>query len=250
MDTLTKNSYITVYYYDEKFFHVDWKGYVSVEMVKKGCEMLLQHVLEKQCFNLVNDNRKVKGSWTQSIKWLEQDFMPRLVQSGLQKIAFLYSPYQSARYSLDRLLEVNDEYDGQTFENFEEATQWITGKIIEEKDARPSILLKTLDGYTQFYLDDIYYITTNSGQTIIQTAEKQHYARKTLSYFSDSLPQPYFLRIHKSQIVNTMKIKKIKYHAGGYYHLFLQDFGNIYLTVSRNYAKDLKKVFIEERKAN
>jgi len=211
-----------------------------VEQVKEGCELIYEAIRSKQCYRAINDNRKVKGSWTQAIKWLEQDFMPRLVQLGVQKVAFLYSPHQSARYSVDRLLEVNDKYEAQTFEEFREATNWLTGESLDEKTEKLTILLKTVNGYTNFQLDEIYYISRHNGQTLIQTKDQQFFIKKTLSGILDILPQPNFFRIHKSHIVNISKIRTLKYHEGGYYHLFLNDFGNIYLTVSRKHVNDLK----------
>jgi len=241
-EILFTNSFIEVAYYKEGFFHVDWKGYLSVTQVKEGCELILRLLLEKQCFYSINDNRKVKGTWTQAIKWLEMNFMPRLVENGIQKIAFLYAPHQSARYSVDRLLEVNDQYYAQTFDDFKQATHWLMGRIIEENAAPPFLLVKTLNDYSKIPLTDIYYISTNNGQTIIKTIETTYTTRKSLTNLLSQLPQPHFFRIHKSHIVNTNKIKSLKYHAGGYYHLFLKDFGKIYLTVSRNYVKALKNL--------
>ncbi len=239
-ELLRAKSYFNLYYYEDDFLHIDWLGYISVEQVKEGCELIFEAIQYKQCFRAINDNRKVKGSWTQAMKWLEQDFMPRLVQFGVQKIAFLYSLHQSARYSVDRLLEVNDQYEAQTFEDFGAATNWLIGNIVAEKIERPSILIKTLNGHTNFQLEEIYYISRHSGQTLIQTKDRSFFTKKTLSSILEVLPQPDFFRIHKSHIVNISKIRNLKYHEGGYYHLFLKDFGNIYLTVSRKYVKDLK----------
>lgn len=244
-ETLYESSYLSIYYYEEKFLHVEWKGYLSVEQVKEGCEIVYRYVQEKQNFLGINDNRKVKGSWTQAIRWLEQNFMPRIIKEGYEKIAYLYSPHPSARYSVDRLLEVNDKYEAQTFESFQEATRWLIGKEIAEQENNPSILIKTLDRYTKIYLNEIYYISRQNGQTIIQTAHQTHITRKSLSECLKLLPTPDFFRIHKSHIVNISKIKSLKYHEGGYYHLFLNDFGNIYLTVSRNYVKDLKALLVK-----
>lgn len=166
--------------------------------------------------------------------------MPRLVENGVQKIAFLYAPHQSARYSIDRLLEVNDQYYGQIFDDFKEATAWLIGKTIEENATASFILIKTLENYSKIPLSDIYYISTHDRQTLIKTLNTTYTTRKSLMNLLIQLPQPQFFRIHKSHIVNTDKIKSLKYHAGGYYHLFLKDFGKIYLTVGRNYVKTLK----------
>jgi len=239
-NVLLSNSFIDITFYQEGFLHVNWKGYLSVGQVQEGCELILRTMLTQQCFLSINDNRAVKGSWTQAIKWLEMNFMPRLVESGVQKIAFLYAQHQSARYSVDRLLEVNDQYYGQTFDDFKQATNWLMGKPIEENTTTSFILIKTLNNYSKISLVDIYYISTNNGQTLIKTLNTTYTTRKTLTNLLTQLPQPQFFRIHKSHIVNTNKIKSLKYHAGGYYHLFLKDFGKIYLTVSRNYVKELK----------
>jgi len=174
-EILLTTSYVKLNYYEEGFLHIDWQGYINVEQVKEGCELIYEAIRSKQCYRAINDNRKVKGSWTQAIKWLEQDFMPRLVQLGVQKVAFLYSPHQSARYSVDRLLEVNDKYEAQTFEEFREATNWLTGESLDEKTEKLTILLKTVNGYTNFQLDEIYYISRHNGQTLIQTKDQRYF---------------------------------------------------------------------------
>ncbi len=241
VEVLHSCPYLSIsYYYEAHFLHMDWKGYINVEQVKEGCELIYEVALQKQCRMALNDNRKVKGSWTQAIRWLEQEFMPRIIQVGIQKVAFLYSPQQSARYSVDRLLEINDQYEGQTFEDFNEASHWLLGKVLPENITKPSLLLKTQDRHSHIFLEDVYYITRHEGQTLIQTRDQPLLTRKSLSALLELLPQTQFFRIHKSHIVNTAKIKSLKYHEGGYYHLFLQDFGNIYLPVSPAYVQQLK----------
>ena len=240
--TLFTSSFLDLFYAKEGFLHADWKGYVNVNSVKEGCEAMLSYMKSTACFYILNDNRKVKGTWTQSIKWLEMDFMPRLVNNGLKKIAYLYSTDQSAIYSLNRLLEVNDQYEAQTFDTFEKATLWLLGKLLQETEqgVNEFLLLKTEDNYTKIQFDNIYYISIHNRKSIIQTKTALYTARKSLSDLMKMLPVSHFFRIHKSHIINIHKVKHLKYHAGGYYHLFLKDFGKIYLTVSKTKVKDLK----------
>ena len=239
---LFQSIFLDIYYSEKGLLYANWKGYVTVNNVKTGCEALLNVMKDTACFYLVNDNRKVLGTWTQSIKWLENDFMPRMVQHGLKKIAYLYSPDLSARYSLDRLLEVNDEYEAQTFDSFEKATFWLIGEVLIEEHSATHLHIKNQNNYSKILLDDIYYISTHDGQSIIQTKTAQYFTRKSLAKLIKELPSTAFYRIHKSHIVNIQKIENLKYHAGGYYHLFLKDFGKVYLTVSRNRIKDLKQL--------
>ncbi len=216
MKTLHQSNYMELHYYEAHFLHIDWKGYLNVQQVKDGCEIIFKVMQEKECYHAINDNRKVKGSWTQAIRWLEQDFMPRVIDIGLQKIAFLYSPYESAKYSVNRLLEVNDQYEAQIFENFKEATQWLIGDKINEQPDNNSILIKTLDRHTKIYLNDIYYLSRHNGKTLIQTQVQQYSTRKSLADLLALLPSSTFYRIHKSHIVNISKIKSLKYYEGGY----------------------------------
>ena len=242
---LFKSTFLDLLFMENRFLQANWKGYVSVEKVKMGCENILSAMDKTSCYFLVNDNRKVQGTWTQSIKWLETDFMPRMVEHGLKKIAYLYSPDLSARYSLDRLLEVNDQYEAQTFDCFEKATLWLLGEAVLEIKEPRYLQLKNQNHYIKVLLDDIYYISTHDGQSIVQTKTAQYFTRKSLSKLMEELSPTSFYRIHKSHIVNIQKIDNLKYYAGGSYHLFLKDFGNVYLTVSKNRIKALKeKLFV------
>lgn len=238
---LFTSTFLDVFYVENRFLLSIWKGYLSVEKVKLGCENLLVIMEKTACYYGINDNRKVQGTWTQSIKWLENDCLPRAVKLGLKKIAYLYSPDLSARYSVDRLLEVNDEYEVQTFVSFEKATLWLIGEAIVEKREPTYLKFKNPNNYIRVSIDDIYYISTHDGKSFVQTKTAQYITRRSLSKLMEELASTSFYRIHKSHIVNIHKIDTLKYYAGGSYHLFLKDFGKVYLTVSKNRIKELKE---------
>lgn len=236
------NAFISIYLYDTHVIHADWTGYVSVAQVKEGCEQILLSMRENKCALLINDNRKVKGTWTQAIKWLEEDYLPRLVKENLKKIAFLYSPELSARYSVNRLLEVYDQYEGQAFEEFDAAAKWITEQSLDE--SHKVVLIKSEGELLRISTDEIFYVSTIERKTLVQTAKAQILTNYSLNELLDILPRPQFFRIHKSYIVNTQKIKSLKYLAGGYYKIYLTDMGKTFLTVSRTCAKELKELLV------
>ncbi|MCI4671007.1 MAG: LytTR family transcriptional regulator [Bacteroidia bacterium] len=238
--TLYSSSYLDIHFLKENLIHLDWKGYISVEQVKEGCELGLKEIYQTGSSLIINDNRKVKGSWTQAIRWLEEDFMPRLVELRPVKIAFLYSPFESARYSVNRLLEVNDQYSAQSFEDFEEAGKWLTGNENFSDIHSGTLFIKTLADYSRIELEEICYISSDKGKAVIHSLDKDYSTRMTLVGIKELLPSAMFCRIHKCHIVNVSKILKIKYHAGGAYHLYLKGFGKVYLPVGRTYAGELK----------
>jgi hypothetical protein len=226
----------------DNILHAEWCGYINVSQVKTGCEIILS-LIKKHGYKLViNDNQLVLGSWTQAINWLKDDFMPRVVEEGVKKIAFLYSPQASARYSVNRLLEINDGYEGQTFENIKEALQWISGQ--ENYNFQRAYLHICVQRGMSIKLDlkDILYISSNGKQINIHGIDEVYSMRSSLKAILQKLPTQDFQRIHKSYIVNLKKAGQLKYHAGGAYKLYLKDMGNIYIPVGREYAQELKKM--------
>lgn len=238
-----QSTYLQIYHDTEtNIIHADWVGYVTVNQVKEGCEQILKYIIQYNSKILLNDNRQIKGSWTQALPWLGDDFFPRLVQNNIKKIAYLYSPDKGAQYSVNRLLELNDQYQGQSFDDYKNAYEWLTNlPATSESNQKQNLLIKTKKGHTPIPINDILYITTLNRKSMIQTLNSDYQINTSLSDLLDNLPQPQFFRIHKSYIVNTEKIKHLKYHAGGYYHLYLKNYGNVYLTVSRLYVKNLKE---------
>ena len=51
---LFESAYLDILYVDNKFLHANWKGYLSVEKVKMGCENLLTCMKNTSCYYLVN----------------------------------------------------------------------------------------------------------------------------------------------------------------------------------------------------
>lgn len=238
---LYKSDFLKLHEITPHVIHAEWCGYFSVELVQQGCEELYKFVVSQSCQYLLNDNRLVKGSFTQAMDYLKDDFMPRLVEAGIKKIAYIYSPDEGAKYSVNRLLEVNTDYFGQPFNNYNEALNWLIGNA--DVDFQNSYLKIKDESNIEVNIpiQDIYFISRASGLTTIQTKENRFVCKATLKALLENLPKNQFYQIHKSNVVNIKMIKKLKYHAGGYYHAYLKDFGNIYLTVGRVYAQQLKE---------
>jgi len=84
--------------YDDVYHFVyhQWNGYVPVKHIKEGCEAILEASREKSCPNIISDQLEVKGTWSQALKWMGKDYLPRLVSLGDVKIAFIYSRQMAA----------------------------------------------------------------------------------------------------------------------------------------------------------
>lgn len=73
----------------------------------------------------------------------------------------------------------------------------------------PFFMIKDGSEYVTVFADDIYYIEAELSQSIIRTKEVFLYYPKKISQIEELLASHGFFRIHRSIIVNTLKIKKI-----------------------------------------
>ncbi len=240
--------FLTISHDPRGFLLADWRGYVSVGQVRTGLQALLTTIETCQCGCLVNDNRQLYGTWTQAIRWINEDFFPPALALGLQKIAFIYSHQPSARYSVDRLLEVNDQYTAQTFEDYASAEAWML-------DRRPTnqittrapegdpyfIAVRDQDRHHLINVEEIGYIAAQ-GKHVLIYADGQTFCSPTnLSDIEKRVAGKGFRRIHRSYIINMHCVSHLTYHAGGSYWLFLRDLPHVKIPVSKSYAQALRQ---------
>ena len=214
-----------------------------MSQVKEGAEKVLEALQTYGCTRVLNDNRELFGNWTQSIRWLETDFMPRMIAAGLEKIAFVYSRDPSARYSVDRFLEVNDQYSAQTFDDYRTAEVWLLGAVDPQELRReyPDVLaIRDRDRHLLIPFGDIYYMMSEKGETIIHTRKQIYNIRVSIKNLFAKLPSEQFVQTHRSYVINLHEVATLKYYAGGAYHACLKELPKIKIPVSRQHAGALK----------
>ncbi|MBK8556081.1 MAG: LytTR family transcriptional regulator DNA-binding domain-containing protein [Lewinellaceae bacterium] len=245
LEMLEQTPFLSIAYDRRHFLYANWKGYVSVEQVKTGCVLLLETARSKNCFNWLNDNRQVLGTWTQAVRWLSQHFLPEIVRSNKLRIAFIYSHQVSARYSVDKLLEENDEYEAQTFESYELAEAWLLNQV----DATALITPLTesvfhFRDHSRFYIlsaAEINYIVANGKSILINTNSSTLAVKGSLESVEEQSRNSSLLRVHRSYFINVDKISHIVYQAGGGYLAYLKNQEHAAIPVSRKMSATLKK---------
>jgi two-component system LytT family response regulator len=89
-------------------------------------------------------------------------------------------------------------------------------------------------------LQDIRWIDAAGDYVVVHTASENHVARATLRELSDRLPAERFVRIHRSTIVHTRYVSKLKPHINGEYFVLLD--GGQELKLSRSYREQLERL--------
>lgn len=87
---------------------------------------------------------------------------------------------------------------------------------------------------------EIHYISSHGRKSVIHTSRREYITATILKELGIKLPDEFFIRIHKSFIVNIQMISHIQYYMGGSYLLFLKDEEKTTLPVGRKHAAELK----------
>ncbi|MGD1840989.1 MAG: hypothetical protein ACFB0B_08855 [Thermonemataceae bacterium] len=76
---------------------------VGFEDVKRGALLLLDNIKVYEAKLLLNDNRQVQGVWDEINDWIASEWMPQIVQAGLQKFAHILSEEFFAQLSAEMM---------------------------------------------------------------------------------------------------------------------------------------------------
>ncbi len=145
--------------------------------------------------------------------------------------------------ALDYLLKpVNPERLAKTLE-----------RLLETED-KPEVIVRKLEYEDRLFIEigersgflkisSIKCICADGDYTHVFTADgKRHLVTKPLKEWEDRLPEKYFVRIHRSTIINLEFIEKVETWFSRSYQIYLREMKEP-LTVSRRYAAQLKLRF-------
>lgn len=96
-----------------------------------------------------------------------------------------------------------------SFERFLQAAEKVRKRILPEQatfGAIPSISFKSAYQTVELRIDEILFAEAMDNYTILYTDSKRHIAHCTLKLIEDQLPTHQFVRVHRSFVVNRLKI--------------------------------------------
>lgn len=243
MELLREKGFITIWYDPRHFIRVEWRGYYSPAKIKDGSTLVLECFAEKKCTKGLNDARLGRGTFLQAADWFREYFFPKLVDSGIEKVAFLNSYDFASRMSLQRILELSDQYEAQVFDDLHTAESWLLGEIAHlppnQIQLEGRLVIREKEKFIFLDFSDIMYVFSFEKGTALQCTEETHYAKLPLKEILAQLPDN-FIQIHRSYIVNSDLVSSIKYHNSGSYNLYLKELPRVKIPVSKKYVPWLK----------
>ncbi len=152
-------------------------------------------------------------------------------------VDYLVKPLQLERLhtTIKKLRRFNNTNAAQ---NILEAVKSLTQNT--EAKAKTSITVKTGDRLIFIKLEDIFYFEASS-KCVTIFAKKNHYITdRSLVKLEHQLPS-YFLRVHRSIIMNTNMVLDVKKYFNNRYVITLTDSKRTNITTGRSYIDSVKK---------
>jgi DNA-binding LytR/AlgR family response regulator len=111
-----------------------------------------------------------------------------------------------------------------------------TESTIISTDSNNFCFIKTDKGFIKILFDDILFVEAMHNYVVFNTASGKQISYLKLSNVADALPPDKFIKIHKSYIINTARIKKIQGES-----VWVAEHE---LPISRNSKEDLMKMVV------
>ncbi len=131
MKTTLTNSFdkvfLTIEYdADNQLIYNNWTGVLPTEKVIQGCQATIDFLRENRCPYMLNDNRKIIGSWNSANDWIAANWMPQVLKLGLKRFAHIVSPGIFGQASAAEMVtRVGNQLEIRLFQDVEEAKEWL-----------------------------------------------------------------------------------------------------------------------------
>ncbi|MGX4766952.1 LytR/AlgR family response regulator transcription factor [Bacillus mojavensis] len=158
--------------------------------------------------------------------------------------ATAYDQYALKAFEVDALDYLTKPFDEervrQTMKKYKKVKREIAEPEQTSHASQHKLALSVGESIVIVDTKDIIFTGTEDGHVNVKTFDASYSVNDTLVVIEKKLPEPDFLRVHRSFVVNTEYIKEIQPWFNSTYNLIMKDGSKI--PVSRTYAKELKKL--------
>lgn len=140
-------------------------------------------------------------------------------------VDYILKPFDDVRISqtVEKLLKKYEQYEQERFEPIQ--------KIAVTSEDRIALVK----------LEDILYFTSEDSKTIAVTEKKNYVVADSLMTLEKRLRHQGFMRVHRAFLINKEHLQELEPWGTSKYNVILQ--GNIAISVSRMYVKEVRKLF-------
>lgn len=156
---------------------------------------------------------------------------------------YLLKPFDAERFE-KTLARVRENLAQNDSKSMDDRLQNLLGEISAPKEYLHRLMLKAGSDIYFLKVNEIDWIEAAGNYLTLYTGRKTHLMRGTMTNIIQKLDPAVFIRIHRSQIVNIDRIKKLQSDLHGDYLILLESGQE--LTLTRTYRDNLLKHFSTE----
>jgi hypothetical protein len=117
---------------ENDWIRTDWIGFIDQDKLFKGCDMILQAILQTHSSRILNENTHLTGTWPEMAEWVRKNYLSKLIDNGCKQIAWVVSPLIEDQTSALEYLQFTElDIELFLFADVQTATGWL--KEIREK---------------------------------------------------------------------------------------------------------------------
>lgn len=114
-------------YYDSAndWLFVDWYGYLTLPLVQANCLAVAECLVERAYPRILNSNQNVTSFALSVPFWLGTEYLPHLGLSGIEYLAWVYTPNLLLKPLIDKLVAKLEAPIINLFDDVESAATWL-----------------------------------------------------------------------------------------------------------------------------
>ena len=148
----------------------------------------------------------------------------------LNAVDYLMKPFSKERF--DQALEKAFDRMKNKSQSFQKIEK-LKDKIREEGGTVDRIFVKTGSHIDVIPVMDILYIEAQDDYVELHTPKGKFLKNETMNSIEQRLPQEYFIRVHRSSIINVQQIDKLEKYGKENYLIILKDKTKVMVSKSR-----------------
>jgi hypothetical protein len=107
--------------------HMEWQGWAKPDEFRAANDALLEAIKDHHGSRILGDSRRIRVIQKSDQDWVNQDWFPRILAAGLNRMALVMPASGLAKMNIDDMVSrVADQLDVAYFATMNEARQWLT----------------------------------------------------------------------------------------------------------------------------
>ena len=114
------------FYPADELVYVRWHGHLTGTEVIRGVSQGSLWAGNFDYSLILNDKSDTGGDWSDSLPWLQYDWLPQAREAGIRAMAYVFSPDRENRFVSQKFVEaVNSQMAIELFDDRDLAVRWL-----------------------------------------------------------------------------------------------------------------------------